>query len=170
MSLERYFEWTCDYCGKVENKHDYGLPEGWVFIKKMGCVPHACPACRTRVIMADLTVHFMQFGYTACLLNGPPKIWPDHHKWTGDWKEVTCQTCLAGQDPVVTFEVSPDGKSITCKKCKLTSHCARDVENHYCGYCHVFHDELWPPARKAWLEVPLPPLQVRRYPYVTKPN
>ena len=51
-----------------------------------------------------------------------------------------------------TFTISEDGKSITCLRCKLTSDNPYDVEEHYCGNCHVFHDDIWPPAREAWLK------------------
>jgi hypothetical protein len=27
-----------------------------------------------------------------------------------------------------------------------------DVQEHYCGHCHVFHDNLWPPARRWWIK------------------
>lgn len=47
MAIERLFHWKCDYCKKETQKHDYGMPTGWVFIKKMGGpVPHACDECR----------------------------------------------------------------------------------------------------------------------------
>lgn len=55
---------------------------------------------------------------------------------------------------IQTFTISPDGKSITCLMCKTTSHHPEDVENHYCGRCHVFHDDIWPPARRWWLDHP----------------
>jgi len=34
-----------------------------------------------------------------------------------------------------------EGDSITCLGCGFTSHSAKDVEQRYCGHCHVFHDE-----------------------------
>lgn len=52
---------------------------------------------------------------------------------------------------VETFKVSADGKSITCLRCQRTSHHPQDVKQHYCGFCHVFHDDLWPPARGDWI-------------------
>lgn len=98
-----------------------------------------------------MTVHFRMFGQTACLVNGPPKTWPEDHKWSTEWPEVTCQACLAGKGETHTYEVAADGKSITCLRCKKTSHNENDVKHHFCGHCHVFHDDLWPPARRAWL-------------------
>ena len=49
---------------------------------------------------------------------------------------------------MTTFEIAADGQSITCKLCATTSHSQRDVEHHYCGRCHIFHDDLplLPPA------------------------
>jgi hypothetical protein len=105
--------------------------------------------------MPDTIVHLMMFGHTACLLNGPPATWPTHHKWSSWWTEVTCPACLAGKDIATTFEISADGKSITCLRCKNTSFHPKDVEHHYCGACNVSHDDIWPPARRAWL-VPQP--------------
>lgn len=40
-----------------------------------------------------------------------------------------------------TFEISADGKAITCKKCGRTSHNENDVRHKYCGHCHVFHGQ-----------------------------
>ncbi len=53
-----------------------------------------------------------------------------------------------------TFKISEDGKSITCLRCKRTSYHPRDVEHHYCGFCHVFHDDIYPPAREWWIKNP----------------
>jgi predicted RNA-binding Zn-ribbon protein involved in translation (DUF1610 family) len=44
MSVERYFHWTCDTCGKVEIRQAYGFPHGWIFVKGPK-VTHACPEC-----------------------------------------------------------------------------------------------------------------------------
>jgi hypothetical protein len=38
------------------------------------------------------------------------------------------------------YYISPDGKAITCARCRLTSHHPKDVENRYCGNCHIFHE------------------------------
>jgi hypothetical protein len=40
-----------------------------------------------------------------------------------------------------TFLISPDGKSITCHVCGMTSCNANDVLNKFCGRCHVFHED-----------------------------
>lgn len=53
-----------------------------------------------------------------------------------------------------TFKISEDGKSITCLRCKRTSFNPNDVEQRYCGFCHVFHDDIWPPAREWWIKNP----------------
>lgn len=99
-----------------------------------------------------MTVHYMKHGLTACLVNGPPSLWPSGHAWASEWGDVTCRACLAGKELINTYTISDDGKSITCLKCKRTSQNPKDVEQHYCGWCHAFHDDIWPPARRAWLE------------------
>lgn len=42
-----------------------------------------------------------------------------------------------------TFEILPtaQGYSIKCLLCQRISSNPNDVENHYCGACHIFHDE-----------------------------
>lgn len=40
------------------------------------------------------------------------------------------------------YTIAPDGASITCHRCGRTSHNPNDVEQRYCGACHVFHDKL----------------------------
>ncbi len=102
------------------------------------------------------TVHYLQYGHTACLKPGAPKDWDQDHKWSGDWADVTCADCLKGREPIETFTISEDGKTITCKRCRKTSHHPEDVKNHYCGFCHVWHDDIWPPARRWWLDHPEP--------------
>lgn len=101
-----------------------------------------------------LTVHFLQYGHTPCLMETPPSTWPEHHKWTSNWDEVTCAACRKGREIAPTYEISADGKSFTCLRCKLTSHNPRDVENRYCGRCHAHHDDIWPPARRWWVNHP----------------
>jgi len=56
-----------------------------------------------------------------------------------------------------TYVVTPNkdalnGHAITCLRCKRTSFNPNDVEFHYCGWCCVFHDDLWPPCRAWWLK------------------
>jgi hypothetical protein len=43
-----------------------------------------------------------------------------------------------------TFTIAPDGKSITCLRCGRTSWHPKDVEQHYCASCHIFHDDVLP--------------------------
>jgi hypothetical protein len=100
----------------------------------------------------SLTVHFMQYGHTACMMAGLPKDWAAGHRWSGDWNDVTCEQCLRGREPIDTFTISEDGKSITCKRCNRTSYSRGDIENRWCAYCQVSHDDLWPPARLWWIE------------------
>jgi hypothetical protein len=98
----------------------------------------------------------MQYGMTACMRKGPPVEWPDGHRWTSTWDEVNCADCLLGKNQINTYTISADGKSITCLRCKRTSHHPKDVERRYCGACHAFHDSIWPPARYWWITHPDP--------------
>jgi protein-arginine kinase activator protein McsA len=52
---------------------------------------------------------------------------------------------------IETYTLSEDQKAITCKRCKLTSYNPHDVEHRFCGHCHTFHDDIYPPAREWWL-------------------
>jgi hypothetical protein len=45
MSIERLFHWTCDACSAVEIRNDYGLPQGWIFVKGMR-ITHRCEKCK----------------------------------------------------------------------------------------------------------------------------
>lgn len=47
----------------------------------------------------------------------------------------------AGRLP--SYSIAPGNRSITCHVCGLTSYLPKDVENKFCGKCHVFHDERW---------------------------
>jgi hypothetical protein len=40
--------------------------------------------------------------------------------------------------------------SITCPKCRRTSHHPQDVEHRYCGWCHEFHDGDGPKIIAIW--------------------
>ena len=42
-----------------------------------------------------------------------------------------------GLDPVPTILVL----GIRCHTCQRTSHHPKDIEERYCGACHVFHEE-----------------------------
>lgn len=46
-----------------------------------------------------------------------------------------------------SYSIAPDGGSITCHVCGKTSYHPKDVENKYCGKCHVFHEERWLEAK-----------------------
>jgi hypothetical protein len=39
------------------------------------------------------------------------------------------------------YTISPDGGSITCHRCGLTSYHPMDVAHRYCGGCHRFHTD-----------------------------
>jgi len=47
------------------------------------------------------------------------------------------------------YTIAPDGRSITCRTCGLTSYNPNDVAQQYCGRCHVFHDDLYEGDRNA---------------------
>jgi len=42
----------------------------------------------------------------------------------------------------MSYTLSPDGKSITCLTCRLTSYNLNDVAQRYCGNCKVFLDPV----------------------------
>jgi CRISPR/Cas system-associated protein Cas10 (large subunit of type III CRISPR-Cas system) len=42
----------------------------------------------------------------------------------------------------ITYEVAPDGRSITFFPCRLTSFNTNDVEKRYCALCHRYMDLL----------------------------
>jgi len=72
---------------------------------------------------------------------------PEHH----DRLKASLRELLASEmpeakiverdHPDVPFTISHDGRSITCGRCGRTSWNRNDVEQHYCCFCHVFHDE-----------------------------
>jgi hypothetical protein len=37
--------------------------------------------------------------------------------------------------------IAPDGRSITCHRCGMTSHNSNDVAHRYCGFCKRFHED-----------------------------
>lgn len=86
------------------------------------------------------------------MITGKPNTWPEDHKWSVYWDDVTCPACLEGREEIKTFTIGHHGSSITCLKCRRTSYLPQDVKFKYCGHCNVFHEDLWPPARKAWLK------------------
>jgi hypothetical protein len=42
------------------------------------------------------------------------------------------------------YTILPNGQSIYCWHCGLTSYNLNDVANHYCGHCGIFHDDFNP--------------------------
>ena len=40
-----------------------------------------------------------------------------------------------------SYIVAPDAGFITCLRCGKTSYNPNDVQQRYCGHCHVFHEE-----------------------------
>ena len=93
-------------------------------------------------------IHLVQYGLVACLMEMPPVKWPDGHRWSSQLADVTCPDCKQNATEMPpTFELLNDGKAILCRICGAKSHHHKDVEHHYCGWCKVWHDDLWPPAR-----------------------
>jgi hypothetical protein len=41
----------------------------------------------------------------------------------------------------MTYAIAPDGGSITCHRCGMTSHHPKDVAERYCGKCKRSHDD-----------------------------
>ena len=44
--------------------------------------------------------------------------------------------------PDERYTIAPDGRSITCRTCGLTSYNPNDVAQRFCGNCHVFLDPV----------------------------
>lgn len=67
----------------------------------------------------------------------------------------TPDTTMDKQPEVITYILSVDSKGcfFFCNRCQMRSYNRNDIDNHYCGHCKVFHDDIWPPARKAWLGI-----------------
>ena len=42
----------------------------------------------------------------------------------------------------VVLDLTGAGKSIRCLICGTTSYNPNDVAQRYCGFCHVFHDDV----------------------------
>jgi len=40
-----------------------------------------------------------------------------------------------------TYTISADGKSITCRRCGMTSYHPMDVSALFCGQCRMFHQQ-----------------------------
>jgi hypothetical protein len=62
---------------------------------------------------------------------------------------------LLGKDLIHTYTIAPDGKSITCLRCKKASDNPEHVRERKCPYCHVYHDDLVPWARHWWINQPV---------------
>jgi hypothetical protein len=85
----------------------------------------------------------------------PPATWPEGHRWSSDLKDVTCAQCRENATTTpLTFEINVTGNAIKCRICGSVSYSSNDIKHHYCGWCHVDHDNLWPPARKLMLDHP----------------
>lgn len=54
---------------------------------------------------------------------------------------------LGDPDPLVSalkteFPKRGIKPSITCPRCRWTSYNPNDVEQRYCGHCHMFHEDM----------------------------
>jgi ribosomal protein L37E len=45
-----------------------------------------------------------------------------------------------GSSPSKTYEILEQGRAIRCLRCGLVSWNVHDIDNRYCGHCHVFHE------------------------------
>lgn len=59
---------------------------------------------------------------------------------------------MSQPDYPLTFTIGPEANSITCLGCGLTSYNPNDVKIRWCGHCHVFHDDIFPPARQWFID------------------
>lgn len=49
------------------------------------------------------------------------------------------------------YTIAPDGRSITCHTCGMTSYNLNDVQEKYCGNCHVWHHGWYGfPSKEAY--------------------
>ena len=56
----------------------------------------------------------------------------------GMWSTLTM--CKIPKTYKITFKNGVP-QSITCLKCQMTSHNPNDIEQKYCGRCHIFHED-----------------------------
>jgi hypothetical protein len=54
--------------------------------------------------------------------------------------QADCKAADEDRQKMKTYQIAPDGKSITCLICWLTSYHPEDVRQLYCGNCHRFHE------------------------------
>ena len=57
------------------------------------------------------------------------------------WWPAPSFVCHKTVDYSPPYTISDAGVEITCKRCGYTSHNLNDVENRYCGECHLFLDD-----------------------------
>jgi hypothetical protein len=109
-----------------------------------------------------MTVHLVQFGLVACMMEMPPAKWPEGHKWSSDLDQVTCAACKKGaRETPPTFEIKLEKIAkgierhiIVCRICGSSSFNPHDIAEHFCGWCKAYHDDIWPPARRALIGHP----------------
>ncbi len=50
------------------------------------------------------------------------------------------------KNPLATYRLSEDNKSITFYPCETTTYNPKDIKNRYCPRCHRFVGDLWRPG------------------------
>lgn len=106
--------------------------------------------------MPAAVIHFVQYGLIACAMEMPPKKWPEGHFWASKLEDVTCPLCKENAtEAPLTFELLDDGKNMRCRICGHVTFNVEAVTAHHCPNCRVYHDDIWPPARKSLLANPL---------------
>ena|SRR6185295_15618164 len=107
-----------------------------------------------------MIIHYLHHGQTPHPMPGNvPAEWPEGHVWAGEHnlESVNCPDCLeaiASKD-IAIYEIQIGGNGfewfIKCLRCGKRSYNHNDIKNRYCSHCHAFLDDIWPPAKKAWL-------------------
>jgi rubrerythrin len=66
-------------------------------------------------------------------------------------EEILAEAREAGEDPeriaarvrtILRRAVKEDRPSIQCPRCGRRSSHPKDIAEQYCGFCHMFHDEM----------------------------
>lgn len=94
---------------------------------------------------ATSDVHASAGRFAQLLRDGANQFDREHHRMHDIWAEHRQHLVelIGWLEDIATgqgFTIAPDGKSITCHRCGLTSHHPKDVEHRYCGRCHIFHE------------------------------
>lgn len=95
-----------------------------------------------------VVVHVLRQGLPLCGFSlGFPCNWPQSHSWVPleERSLANCWTCVSAAEAMVpAYKLHYTGAravAITHTKCGLTSHNPNDIENRYCGNCHLFLED-----------------------------